>query len=312
MAWWHALHAVDGLPVRAGYLTFALAALGLLLVGTLAGLPGPRAGSLAVMLGLDGGDAPELVRRRARDGARRTASCMRSLGFTYDPIPEPSVSVPDPGLDPIAWAQRWGFGVTTSLGTWPSAEQADRNAARAERLPAGAQERYARALHGDGTVPGCHGVATAAVYGLRERALAPLRPHLVELDWAVDADAGMDRVRATWADCAGAAIMPLVAPTIAPDRERLPAMLLGWFAQRLGATRSAREMANAQALERWVALGIARCEAAFARGRAAVATPHEAAFLRLHGAAVSRVGAAIRAAEGRLASLPPRDSTSGR
>lgn len=298
--------------MRAGYLTFALAALGLLLVGTLAGLPGPRAGTVAGMLGLDGEDALELERRRALEVARRTASCMRSLGFAYDPIPEPSISIPDPGLDPIAWAERWGFGVTTSVGSWPAVEPADRNAARAARLPGGARERYARALHGDGAAPGCHGVATAAVYGLRERALASIRPLLVALDRAIDADLGMARVRATWVDCAGAAVGPLESPTIALDRERLPATLLGWFAERLAATRSARDLANAQALERWVAVAIARCEAAFARGRAAVATPHEAAFLGLHGAAVTRVGLAIRAAEERLASLPPRDSTSAR
>lgn len=293
--------------MRAGYLTFALAALGLLLVGALAGLPAPRAGSVEASLGLDGGDASELERRRALEVAQRTASCMRSLGFAYDPIPEPSIAIPDAGLDPIAWAERWGFGVTTSVGAWPDAAQADANAARAERLPVDERERYARALHGDGTAAGCHTMATTAVYGLRARALAPLRPHLVELERTIDADPGMDRVRAAWTRCTRSAIAPLGSTTISPDRERLPAWLLGWFAERLQATSSERDRADARALERWVAAGVARCEAAFARDRTAVATPHEAAFLRIHGVAVTRVGVMIRAAEARLASLQPRN-----
>lgn len=298
--------------MRAGYLTFALAALGLLLVGALVGIPVPRAGSVGATLGLDGGDALELERRRALEVAQRTASCMRSLGFAYDPIPEPSIAIPDAGLDPVAWAERWGFGVTTSVGTWPAKEVADGNAARAERLSASERERYARALHGDGTTAGCHTTATTAVYGLRARALAPLRPLLAELERTIDADAGMDRVRTVWTGCARAAIAPLEPPTTFPDRARMPAWLLGRFAERLRLTGSERDLANARALERWVAAAVARCEAVFARDRTAVAAPHEAAFLRIHGVAVRRVGSAIRAAEARLASLPPQTVAPGR
>lgn len=295
--------------MRAGYLTFAFAALGLLLVGALAGPESPPPRSVEVMLGLAGLDPVELERRRAIEVARRTASCMRSLGLPYDPIPEPTIPIPDGALGPIDWADRWGFGVTTSIGAPMGQQHVDANAARAQRLPPAERERYAQALHGDGTVPGCHGAATTAVYGLRERLLAPLRSHLVDLERTIDADPAMDRVRASWVACARTATVPLGSLPVALDRERLPNRLLGWFAARLGAIRTARDLANAQALERWVAVAIARCEAAFARGRAVVAAPHEIAFLDIHGEAVRRVGAAIREAEARWASprsTPPR------
>jgi hypothetical protein len=298
--------------VRAGYLTFALAALGLLLVGTLVGLPAPRPGSVTAVLGLDGRETPELERRRAFEVARRTASCMHSLGFAYDPVPEPPIAIPDAALDPIAWAARWGFGVTTSVRTLRDQEHVDVNAARAERLPWDERERYRRALHGKGDDPGCHGAATTAVYGMRERALATLRPHLAALERAIDADPAMDDVRAVWVECASAAIRPLASTTVTPDRERLPARILGWFAARLDAMRSARDLANAQALERWVAVAIARCESAFGSRRTNVAAPHEAAFIRIHGAALARIGLVIRAAEDRLASLPPLDPSPDR
>ncbi len=283
--------------MRAGYLTFALAALGLWLVGALAGPPVPPRATVAAVLGLDGGDLSELEGRRALAVAARTAGCMRMLGFAYDPIPAPAPHVPDATLDPVAWAARWGFGVTTSVGMPPPDPVPDINAVRVAKLSADDRERYVRALHGGGGGSGCLGAATNAVYGLRERLLAPLQPDLIELDRRIDADPGMDAVRRTWAGCVGPAIASLRSPRLTADRVGLPAGLLGWFASRLRDVRTRHDLANTQVLERTVAVAIARCEAALASDRARIAARHEADFLRTHGTTVTRIGADIRAAE---------------
>ena len=56
------------------------------------------------------------------------------------------------------------------------------------------------------------------------------------------------------------------------------------------------------ALERRVAVGIARCDRDHVTARRRAAEPHERAFVREHAAVLARIGAAIRLAE---AAYPP-------
>jgi hypothetical protein len=50
---------------------------------------------------------------------------------------------------------------------------------------------------------------------------------------------------------------------------------------------------------------VARCEADYVASLARVAARHEAAFLTIHGATLAQLGAAIRAAEAALPTMPP-------
>jgi hypothetical protein len=165
------------------------------------------------------------------------------------------------------------------------------------------REAYRPALHGDDGSPGCHATATEAVYGARDRLLAPLRPALDVLDSRITTDPEVQRAAATWRTCVG----PVTAG-LAADRRSLPGALLERFdaqVRRLTGLRSIAGMAALQADERRVATVVAECELAFVAARASATARHEAAFVTEHRAALVSIGAAIRAAEAGLPTLPP-------
>lgn len=234
---------------------------------------------------------------------------MRALGMPYRPVPQPAPPIPDPGLGPVAWAERWGFGVTTSVGVRPVAEVADPNAAYAAALPPDAAVVYRTALFGTDGASGCHGAANEQVHGLRARLLAPLDADLAALGRAVDADAAMIAVRDSWSACIRPAADALALAGSDRDRDRLPDALIAAFAGRLRALRPSSTgpptLGALQAFERRTAVRIARCEAAFAAGRAVVAAAHESRFVREHTAALAAIGRSIRDAEAALPDEPP-------
>jgi hypothetical protein len=293
--------------VRAGYLAVALAVLGSLVVGLIAGWTGardPGPGPIAVALGLAGPDDPRLDRRRALAVAEATTTCMAALGLSYTAEPESAVTIPDADLDPVAWAARWGFGVSTSIAVPSPSADPDAGRAAADRPgPLGVAEggRTAAALYGDARTPGCHTKATEAVYGLRERLLAPLHGELASVERAVEGDPAMNEERDRWRACVTPAAATFGASATSVRRDAFVGRLLDAVADRTEQARTstvgAGTLAHVQALERRVAVSVAMCEAAFATARAHVAAPHEMAFVDRHRADLARIGAAIRLTE---------------
>jgi hypothetical protein len=260
--------------------------------------------TVAAALGLD--DDPALDDRRAQAVAVLIADCMRQRGLRWTAVPEPAPPIPDAELDPVAWARRWGFGLSTMVGTQVPPAPADANAAPIEASevsdPA-VREAYRLALHGAAGSPGCHATATDAVFGARDRLLAPLRPALEALDARIATDPETQRAAAAWRTC----VRPITAGLDA-DRRSLPGALLERYDARvsgLSGVRSIAGLAALQADERRVATVVAECERAFAAARASAAARHEADFVAEHGTALSSIGAAIRAGEAALPTLPP-------
>lgn len=306
MAWRIDLLAVAALPVRAGY-----AALWLAILVSLGGALGlasvtgwwatDPSGTVADVLGIDGPDAPDLDRRRAGAVVAMTSRCMAARGLPYPAVVEAPPWVPDASLDPEAWAARWGFGVSTSL-SGPAASAStpaapDPLAALLTTQGPAERARYVAALHGTEHTPGCLARATDAVYGLRERLLAPLRGPLGTLDTAIDRDPAMRVVRNAWGSCVRRAVEPLDRFPDPPERERLAERLIAWFAARAGDTGDAASRVALAGLERRTAVDVARCELTFSAGRARVAQPHEAAFVAAHRPELLAIGASIRATE---------------
>jgi hypothetical protein len=261
-----------------------------------------RPTTVAAALGLDRADRA-LDGRRAEAVAVLVADCMRRRGLHWTAVPEPAPAIPDERLDPVAWAKRWGFGRSTMVGSRGDTASVDANAAAIEANDASVREAYRRALHGDDGSPGCHATATDAVFGVRDRLLAPLRPALDALDARIAADPKTQRAAAAWRTCVG----PVTAG-LAADRRSLPGALLERYdaqVRRLAGLRSIAGLVALQADERRVATVMAACEVAFGAARASAAGPHEAAFVAEHSVALASIGAAIRDAEAGLPTLPP-------
>jgi hypothetical protein len=218
---------------------------------------------------------PDLDARRAAAVAAATERCLAALGIRVTVPVQPPPPIPDPELDPVAWAERWGFGISTA-GGWDTVP-----APTTPPPPPDARERR------------CAEAAAEEVYGLRERLLAPLRPALKALGRAIDADAASGAADARWTACVADATTDADPdlPT-APAPGRLDA-LRAWFTARAQASPGA----SVVALERRVAAAIARCDLALADARRSAAEPHEQAFVRTYAVEIARIGAAIRAAE---------------
>lgn len=262
-----------------------------------------RPTTVAAALGIDATD-PALDGRRAEAVAILIADCMRQRGLRWTALAEPAPWVPDPELDLVAWARRWGFGLSTMVGTPHPQATADANMAAVEAAAPSTRDAYGRALHGEDGSPGCHETATDAVFGSRDRLLGPLRPALDALDARIAGDPGTQRAAAAWRTCVGP-----IRRGLAADRRSLPGALLDRYDARLRSLSGLRSIAGLAALqadERQVATVVAECEVAFASARAISAARHEAAFVAEHRAALAAVGAAIRAAEAGLPTLGPQ------
>jgi hypothetical protein len=289
--------------VRAAYAALILGiASGLILAtGVLSGGSRARPATVAATLALDAG--VDIDRRRAEAVAVLVARCMARYGFSWEPWVEPAPSPPDADVGPVEWAERWGFGISTTAGLRQPALAGDPNLARLGSMGPDERDALRAAMHGTGQ-GGCQAGATAEVYGLRDRLIAPLRPALDELETRIAADPAAGTVLAGWRRC----VAP-VAGGLVLDRRRLPAALMTRVSDRLAAlgstTTAVAGLAALQAEERLVAATLAGCETAFSAGRTAVAAPHEAAFVADHEQALDAIGVAIRDAEASLPTLPP-------
>ena len=250
------------------------------------------AGVLALEQPGDDGDA-----RRAEAVAVLTARCMTTRGFQWAPSVEPPPSIPDAELDPVTWAARWGFGVSTVVGRPEPVSPRDPNVQAVTAMPPDEGDAYRDALDGPA---GCRTVATEHVYGLREREMAPVRASLRELDEKIAASPGAARATAAWAHCVGPVAdgRPLEPRTLSPE-------LRDAFVQRLARLGQVTGVVALQVEERRVATIMARCDVDYQRARGEVAAPFEAAFVAQHRRRLEATGAAIRSAEAALPTLPP-------
>jgi hypothetical protein len=290
------------------------AAYGALILGLAGGLwlagqalsitTGPVPTTVADALGLDRVEV-DIDARRSEAVAVLVARCMAAHGLPWEPRIEPPAAVPDPDLEPIAWAERWGFGISTLVGRHMAEAPHDPERVSIETLPREDRDGYRAALSGTGpTDVGCQRAATDAVYGLRDRLLAPLKPGLTDLDGRIAADGAARQAVEAWRRC----VAP-IADGRTPERRTFATTLVQGFVTRsamlgLGPPGATGRLAL-QVEERRVAATLARCEAAFVKARADVAGPYEAAFVAQHGAELERIGAAIRDAEAALPTMPP-------
>jgi len=287
--------------VRATYVAFVLGVLGGLGLATVVvSTAGRQPATVAEVLGLDRADAA-LASRRADAVAALTSQCMRGLGFLWRPVPESPPDLPDADLDPVAWADRWGFGVSTVVELLAPTATPDPNVETLTTMPTAARDAYRRALHGSPGHPGCYERANDAVYGLRDRLLRPMRADLDALDAAIEADPGTQRAIAIWRGCVARA-----SGGVTIDRRSLSRDLLERFAGRaMLLAPGSTELHHLQAEERRVAGVVARCEVEYAAARGRVAARHEAPFIARHREALTGIGAAIRSAEAALPGLSP-------
>lgn len=271
-----------------------LAVLGLIVVGATVGTPPPK--TVGDALGLDDGTTgADLDQRRAVAVAWQTARCMAGRGFVYVAVVEPTLDIPDGDLDPVAWAQRWGFGISTATSGPAVSEVPDPNLARIATLPPALRRAALRALLGDARQAGCAAVANAGVHGLRDRELAPLRVALADLAAAIERDPEVRAATARWRACVG---------TRTSRRDHVVSLMDG-FGRRAAAARGRPEALVAlRREERQVATTIARCEQAYAADRARVRARWEAPFVERHRLILEAIGARIRRAETAYPSLP--------
>jgi hypothetical protein len=226
---------------------------------------------------------------------------MHRLGHAWLPIVEPVPSIPDASLDPVAWADRWGFGISTEADRPTASPMPDGNLEALARASPSTRAAIVAAVHGTAASPGCAERANEEVYGLRTRALAPLRAALDQLRSAIDGDpAGLAAV-ASWRACVAA-----VSGDLALDRATLPAALLDRAARRYQEVRSHRaDLASAQRDERRTAGVVARCEVAFAAARSRIAARYEGPFVARHREQLEAIASAIRSTEAAWPSAPP-------
>jgi hypothetical protein len=291
--------------LRLGY-AVAAAAIVALVVTLVAVLPATAPPRLPRTVAQALGDDPardRLVQRRSAEAiAVRTADCLRRAGIPAVPVLESDPPVPDADLPPIAWAERWGFGVSTAVDAPVASPQPDPNLVAADQAGPGGRARFLAAFLGRAGQPGCHETASTSVLGLRDRVTAPLHAAFRDLEAEIDADPAMTAVLTAWRAC----VRP-VAPSLAdgPRSAVMPALLEAFAARVAALPGSDARLREIQDDERRVATTIARCEVAYAAAREAAAAPHERAFVVAHRAELAEMRGAIEREVAGWPTLPP-------
>jgi hypothetical protein len=286
--------------VRAAYaaLILGVVAGAALATGVLSGRGDPGPTTVAGILALDE-PGIDRDRRRADAVAMLAGRCMLTRGHAWTPWPEPPPPIPDAELDAIGWAERWGFGVSTMVGRPVASASVDPNLRTIAAMAPDGREAYREALDGP---HGCRTDATDRVYGLRERALSPIRASLLDLDARIAASDAAERATGRWRDC----VRPLAdGDGHDVQRRTLPTELRDRFARRLAALARIPGLVALQVEERRVAAALARCDIEYDAARALAAAPFEAAYVAERRAALEAISAEIRAGEAALPSLPP-------
>ena len=297
--------------VHAAALAAVRAAFGAILFGLVGGVglatavlssAGDRPTTVEAALGIH--DDPTLDRRRADAVAVLTADCMQERGLPWLAVPEPAPQLPDPDLEPVEWARRWGFGLSTMVGAPPRHR---RPRTRTWQRPTGPIHRREPRTGGRSM----DRMGRAAVM-----TSPPMRSSVCETgSWrpcGMPSTSSMRGSRLTRPR--GEPSLP-GAGVSGRSRQGSPPIVDRWQALCWDDTTPAsgtwpvcarsRDSLPLQADERRVATVVAECELAYAAARAAAAAPHEATFVAEHHGALTTIGAAIRAAEAALPTLPP-------
>ena len=282
-------------------------------------VPGPTTGAVVAdtvegVLGLasDPLEGAALERRRLEAVEVLTAVCMHRRGWPYRVHVPPALAIPDADLAPLAWAERWGFGVATSIGHGPPDTVADPNLEMVASFGTGRRAAWITALVGGAGRAGCRPIATERVMGLRDRLLAPLALALADFRDSIDASDVVRHALDAWTTC-------LLAAGIEPaGRAATIPALIDVIGRRLDALRgpdgglpspAEPSLAALADEERRMAVAVARCEAPYLEARQAAERSMAGAFLSTHGDALRAVGDTIRAAE---AALPAAHAPGGR
>ena len=297
--------------VRAAFSALVLGIIGGLAVATVV-LTRPAAPptTVADALGLEASAGPHLDARRAAGVAALTAACMARRGLSWRPVLEPTPSIPDPELDPVAWASRWGFGLSTMVGLAQPPDLPDPNLERLVGATENERARYAAALYGEPAGEGCQSEARVAVFGLRDRLLGPLRGALTALEQAIEADHRVVAVTDAWRACVAGLADAVGEPR--PERGTFTLGLMTAFQERtVTSMGDAASLSRIQADERRTATTLARCDMTLDDARRSIAAEREAAFVSAHRHELAAIGAAIRAAEAALPVPPDPDGRPG-
>lgn len=270
--------------------------------GALEPTPAPTTIEAALGGPADPAAAAVLERRRATAVESLTLDCMTRAGLPYMPVSDPIPVVPDADLAPIAWAERWGFGVSTAVGTatdeaLPGAA-GDPNLDRVTAMSEADRVTYLAALFGRPGRPGCRAIAEDRVRGSRARRLATLEPAMEALRAAVAADPRAIQATEAWRRCLG------TAGISADDRQTTVASLVEAIAARVR-TAAPESIPGIQAEERRLAVAVARCETAYGETMAPVQATHERPFVIVHGGELEAIRIALSADDAALSSALP-------
>jgi len=285
----------------------------LLLAGLIAGAvagasPPPLPRTIAEATGgqVEPSRASSLDRRRAVAVAQLTARCMLARGLPYATGPEDAPGIPDPDLGPVAWADRWGFGLSTSVDGPDIADAPPDEVPggmQAPGPPSGARARIAAALYGSDAVTGCLPLADLAVYGQMDRLLSPLAGDLATLRATERADPRSIAAARKRGDCLRSAGLDATDTASARAMAAIGARLDGLMTSGAPDDPTALQALQAlQADERHIAGVIARCDVAFVDAARPAIVDAEVVFVRDHLDALLAIRIARQLAE---ANLPP-------
>jgi hypothetical protein len=193
---------------------------------------------------------------------------------------------PDAELSPRAWAERWGFGIATSVGVVsPSAPRPDPNLEYVATLSPSQAEQYRTALYGSSTEPGCADQAADRVYGRYEQVLDPLGPEIDQMEQAIRSDTRTITLTMAWLECVSDDdFRPSSREALVPE---LTEVLQAKLAEVMGPPpgRSDFDTAELRAIQRReieLALRTIDCDTRFEHRFSEVRAEHERAFISAH------------------------------
>src|SRR5437773_3278274 len=227
------------------------------------------------------------------------ASCMASRGFTYRPRRDGPPQPPDPELAPVEWAEKWGFGIATSVGTSTDESlEADPNDSYIQSLSGTQRNAFFTALRGaaepaaSSAPEGCLPLANDQVYGRYNSVLTPVSDALESIGPDIHQDSRVAPAIADWASCHVGAGLPRdhperVAQRLASDVSTQLMAIMGPPPGRPDYDRAA--LSSLQASDKRVATAVAICSQRFQDAYRPIANEYESRWASLHADTLKQV-----------------------